>query len=105
MSDNLQKKAAIAPRVQKLTLWWATKRDAAEHEGSSIVGKVLLSRVALLADKLNGFEVPELLSGQPDRWKGGADYGGNWGQGSVPVRVSVNARKQGVYCRPVSLGV
>ena len=41
-------------------MWRTTKWDAAEHEGSSIVGKVLFSRIALFADKLNGFEVPEL---------------------------------------------
>jgi hypothetical protein len=57
--------------------------------------------VALLADKLNGFEIPELLSGQPDRWKRGLDDGGNGGQ----LSVSVSARKQGVFCRSVSLGV
>src|SRR5437773_2725240 len=103
MTSNLQKQATVAACVQKLILWGATKWDAAEHERSSVIGKGLPSCLALFADELNGFEMPDLLSGQPDRWERGPDDGGSGGQGSVSVRVSVRARKQGVLCRPASL--
>jgi hypothetical protein len=59
MAGDVEKEFAIPPRVSKLGTRRTAMRNAAENEGSGVVGKLLLAVLAFFADKRNGFELPE----------------------------------------------
>ena len=59
MAGDVEKEFAIPPRVSKLGPWWPAERNAAEDEGSGIVGELSLAVVAFFSDKGDGFELPE----------------------------------------------
>lgn len=58
MPGNLKEELAVAPSVGELIFGWWAKRKAAEHEGTSVVGEVLLATLPFLADEGYGLELP-----------------------------------------------
>jgi len=62
-----------------------------------VEGKFLFALVALLAGKLDGIELPEPTFRHRDGRKTRAYCGGNRGQNSVSVRVSVDPVNQGIF--------
>ena len=63
MADDIEKELTAMPGVSELVARWSTQRIAAEDKGSRIIGEVLLSILALLADEYNGFELFESVLG------------------------------------------
>jgi len=59
MADDIKKESSVSPRVSVLRPGWSAKRNAAENEGSGIVGELLLAVLAFLPDEGNSFELPE----------------------------------------------
>ena len=59
MADDIKKESSVSPRVSELRPGWSAKRNAAENEGSGIVGELLLAVLAFLPDEGNSFELPE----------------------------------------------
>jgi hypothetical protein len=58
MPGNLKEELAVAASVGELIFAWWAKRKAAEHEGASVVGEVLLATLPFLADEGYGLELP-----------------------------------------------
>jgi hypothetical protein len=61
-----------------------------------VESEFLLSGVALLAGKVDRFELPEPPFRHTDGGKTGANCGSNGGQNSVSVRVSVDPVNRGI---------
>lgn len=59
MGGDFEKEAAVAAGVHKLVAPRPPQRNAAKHEGSSVVAKLLVTGIALLADKLDGLDLLE----------------------------------------------
>jgi hypothetical protein len=58
MPGNLKEELAVAPSVGELILGWWAKRKAAKHEGTRVVGEVLLATLPFFADEGYGLELP-----------------------------------------------
>ena len=102
MSRDLEKETPVPSRMGQLTGWGSTERHPTEDKRPGVKGEFLLSMVSLLARKMDGFELPK-----PSLRLGGArktrtDCGGNGGQKSVSVRVSVDPVNQGFSCHSLT---
>ena len=59
MAGDVEKESAVASRMNQLGRGRPAERNAAENEGSGIVGELLLAVLAFLPDEGNSFELPE----------------------------------------------
>ena len=59
MSEDLEKVFSVSSRMGQLAGLGAAERQAAEDKRASVEGQFLLSSVALLAGKVDGFELAE----------------------------------------------
>ena len=67
MADDIKKESSVSPRVSELRPGWSAKRNAAENEGSGIVGKLLLAILPFLADKGDGLNLTKSELGETKR--------------------------------------
>jgi len=93
---DLQKELSVPSRMGQLTRFRAAERQAAEDKRPCVESEFLLSGVALLAGKVDRFELPEPPFRHTDGGKTGANCGSNGGQNSVSVRVSVDPVNRGI---------
>jgi hypothetical protein len=93
---DLQKELSVLSRMGQLTGWWAAERQAAEDKRSSMESESLLPHVALLAGKVDRFELPEPPFRRTDGGKTRASYGRDGRHKSVSVRVSVDPVNRGI---------
>ena len=70
----MEKELTAMPGVSELVARWSTQRNAAEDKGSRIIGEVLLSILALLADEYDGFELFESVLGDANGRKESANW-------------------------------
>jgi hypothetical protein len=96
MSGNLEKELSVPSDVGQLAGLWAAERQAAEDKRPGVKGEFLLSGVALLAGKVDRFELPKPPFRHTEGGKTGANCGRNRGQNSVSVRVSVDPVNRGI---------
>lgn len=68
MTGDFQGELSIAAYIGELVARRTAKRDTAEYEGPGVVGKFLVSRVTLLADKADRLEAFEVSLGNTDSW-------------------------------------
>ena len=59
MRGNFEKEASVVPGIDELVARWAPQGNAAKHEGSSVVAKLLSPELALLSNELDGFDLLE----------------------------------------------
>ncbi len=95
MSRNLEKELTIPSHMGQLTGWWSTERHPTEDKRAGVECEFLLTGVALLAGKLDGFELSKPALRDGDTGKTRADCGRNGSQNSVSVRVSVDPVNRG----------
>ncbi len=75
MRCDLKEELAIPSHVRQLTAFGAAQRKPAEDKWPGMEGEFLFPSVALLADKLDGFELVEPPFGYGDAGKTGANCG------------------------------
>ena len=63
MGGDLEKEASIVPGINELVARRAPQGNAAKHEGSSVVAKLLSPDLALLSNELDGFDLLEASFG------------------------------------------
>ena len=102
MSRDLEKVLSVPSRMSQLAGLWTPEREAAEDKRPGVEGEFLFPGVALLASKLDGFQLSKPPLGHGNAGKTLADCGGNRGQKSVSVRVSVNPENQVFSCRSLA---
>jgi hypothetical protein len=98
MSRDLEKELSVSSRMGQLAGLRAAERQAAEDKRARMEGEFLLALVPLIAGELDGIELPEPAFRHRDSGKTCPNCGGNGGQESVSVRVSVDPVNQGVSC-------
>ncbi len=59
MGCDFEKKAAVVASVRELFTGRAAQRNTTKHEGPGVEAKLLVAGIALLADKLDGFDLLE----------------------------------------------
>ena len=94
MSGNLEKELSVPSDVGQLAGLWAAERQTAGIKRACVKGEFLLSGLALLAGKVNPFELPEPPFRHAEGRKTGANCGRNGRQKSVSTCVS-RPRKSG----------
>jgi hypothetical protein len=63
MGGDFEKEAAVATGVQELVAPRPPQRNAAKHEGPSVVAKLLSRELTLLSNELDGFDLLEASFG------------------------------------------
>lgn len=59
MGGDFEKEASVMPGIDELVARRAPQGNAAKHEGSSVVAKLLSPELALLSNELDGFDLLE----------------------------------------------
>jgi hypothetical protein len=63
VAGDVEEESAVASRMNQLGRGWPAERNAAENEGSGIVGKLLFAVLPFLADKGDGLKLTKSESG------------------------------------------
>jgi hypothetical protein len=87
---DLQKELSVPSRMGQLTRFWPAQRKSAQDKRACVEREFLFAKVALLAGKVDRFELAEPQFRHTDDGKTGANCGRNGRQKSVSVRVSVD---------------
>ena len=66
MSRDFEREAAVTPCVNELAAQRSAQGNAAEDEGPGIKTQFLPAELALLADEMDGFELPEATASDSD---------------------------------------
>ena len=69
MSNDFQEKLPVLPAMKQLAGRWTTQRNATEHERAGVIRHILLPILPLLANHLDGLELPNGLLGNANPWE------------------------------------